>query len=188
MFPSYDGAPMRGSETDKRNTLLLSRIACLGKLRHRPIGFTGPLSRHLLGYNSIVGVVRGSQRDLLEMSLATLMLEGDVNRDRKDLSDLGLALPFLLPSDCCLGIAMKHYLDELPAAGEPTSAETKEEVYAKVDRDRSFPHTEDFRGDLQRAFALWDAVFEGMKVGVKEGLMRDLKKWEMVNEWVQARR
>ncbi len=90
MFPTYTGSPMRGSETDKRNCLLLSRIACLGKLRHNAIGFTGPLSKHLLGYNSMIAAVRRNLRDVLEMSLVTLLLNGDADREKVDLTAIGL--------------------------------------------------------------------------------------------------
>lgn len=93
MFPTtqYGGAPFRGSETDKRNTLLVSRVACLGRMRHKSIGFTGPLSRHLLAYHSIISAVRGSLRDLVEMSLCTMLLNGNVSRDttERELTEMG---------------------------------------------------------------------------------------------------
>lgn len=83
MFPAppYHGAPYRGNDTDQRNTLLVSRVACLGQVRHKKIGFTGPLSRHLLAYSSIVSAVRRTQRDLIEMTLCTMLLNGSVSRD-----------------------------------------------------------------------------------------------------------
>jgi hypothetical protein len=82
MFPGYSGAPHKGTETDRRNALLVSRIASLGKLKHRDIGYTGPLSRHLLGYNSMATAVRNSLRDLAEVCLTTLLLNGDADRDQ----------------------------------------------------------------------------------------------------------
>ncbi len=110
-FATYVGAPLRGSgktrlnandalmvksltlrdlDADKRNCLLISRVACLGKLRHKPIGFTGPLSRNLLAFHSFIYAVRESLRDLVEMTLANLLLNGDADRDRDDWVDLGL--------------------------------------------------------------------------------------------------
>lgn len=41
--PPYSGQPMRGSDTDKQNALLISRVACLGTFQHGMIGYTGPL-------------------------------------------------------------------------------------------------------------------------------------------------
>jgi hypothetical protein len=79
MFP-YNGSPQRGSETDKRNTLLVSRVACFAGLRHKKIGFTGPLSRHLLAYTSMVSAVRGNLRNVVEMSLFGLLANAQVDR------------------------------------------------------------------------------------------------------------
>lgn len=78
------------AEEDKRNSLLISRVACLGRLRHQSQGYAGPLSRHMLGYNSITNVVRESLRDLAEISLTTLLLNGKVDRDRDDWMDISL--------------------------------------------------------------------------------------------------
>jgi len=90
IFHDYNGAPIRGSDTDQRNCLLISRVACFGKLRHKAIGFTGPLSRHLLAYHSMIKAVRNSLRDLVEVVLANMLLTGDADRDRKDLTEIGL--------------------------------------------------------------------------------------------------
>jgi hypothetical protein len=60
--------------------MLVSRVAGLGNLRHRPIGFTGPLSQHLLGYNSIVNVVRQALRDLAEVAATHMFMTGSCNR------------------------------------------------------------------------------------------------------------
>lgn len=79
MFP-YNGSPQRGSDTDKRNTLLVSRVACFAGLRHKTIGFTGPLSRHLLAYTSMVSAVRGNLRNVVEMSLFGLLANYHVDR------------------------------------------------------------------------------------------------------------
>ena len=76
-------------DIDKRNSLLVSRVASFGALQHGSIGFTGPLSRHLLGYNSMITAVRYSLRDLAEVSLVTILLNGEADRD-VDLTELGL--------------------------------------------------------------------------------------------------
>lgn len=86
-------------DTDKRNCLLVSRVASLGKLRHQPKGYSGPLSRHLMGYHSIISTLRASLRDLVEISLVTMFLDGNADRDRNDWMDLALgsAPPSALP-------------------------------------------------------------------------------------------
>jgi len=107
MFLGYAGAPEHGSGTyrnqqlklvnltinsdiDKRNSMLVSRLACLGKIRHDPKRWSGPLSRHLLAYQSIISNVHGSLRDLMEMILAAMFLDGSVDRDRNDWTDISL--------------------------------------------------------------------------------------------------
>lgn len=92
MFPSYSGAPLKGSDIDKRNCLLVSRVACLGRLEHKSIGYTGPLSRNLLAFQCMASAVRRSLRDLVEMSLCTMLLNGQVSRTlpKADLSEIGL--------------------------------------------------------------------------------------------------
>ncbi|TKA63053.1 hypothetical protein B0A49_09019 [Cryomyces minteri] len=158
--PPYHGAPYRGSETDRRHCLLISRVACLGKLRHGPIGYTGPLSRHILAYHSMTTAVRRDLRDLVEMCIATLFLAGDADREdgcRKDFAEMGLSLPFLKDHDCILGIAVKHYLDELPTHDDPTATQSRRAAVEKCAND-FFPHSISFIDDLEAAWTLWDAV------------------------------
>jgi hypothetical protein len=90
MFPTYSGGPHKGNEKDKRNTLLIARVACAGKFSHKQIGYTGPLSRDLLAFHSMISAVRGSLRDLAEVCMTTLLLRGDADRDRHDWTDLAL--------------------------------------------------------------------------------------------------
>lgn len=182
---NYGGAPMRGTDIDRRNNLLVSRVACLGNLNHKPIGFTGPLSRHLLAYHSMVSAVRSTLRDLAEVSLTTLLLNGDAKRDLPDLYTLGIDLPFLLPNTCALGIAVKSYLDELLVQPDPTSAEAKAAV-KETAASRYFPQCQDLVGDLESAFKLWDAVYIGVKSA--GDLIKEKQLWHEVNEWLAVRR
>ena len=62
MFPNYAGVPYRGTETDKRNTILVSRVACLFQLGHESIGFTGPLNRGLLAYSGMICAILGAMQ------------------------------------------------------------------------------------------------------------------------------
>jgi len=73
-------------------------------------------------------------------------------------ADAFARLPFLLPLDASLGIAMKHYLDELAAHAESTSPVVKDAVKDEDGPRKWFPHAEDFRADLEKAFMLWDGV------------------------------
>ncbi|KAG9961067.1 PIN domain-like protein, partial [Aureobasidium melanogenum] len=189
MFP-YNGSPQRGSETDKRNTLLVSRVACFAGLRHKSIGFTGPLSRHLLAYTSMVSAVRGSLRNVVEMSLFGLLANHHVDRNIAPsvLAQISYSLPFLNDVDCALGIAVKSYLDELSAQSEPTSEASRQAVKTKG-ANEWFPHATDFQGDLQRAFALWDSVYAAV-ASAPETLVaaKDKKVWEEADAWLSERK
>lgn len=70
--------------------MLISRVACIGKLRHKDIGYSGPLSRQLLSYRSLITEVRTTLRNLIEIVLVGLLLSGDANRDRSDWPELGI--------------------------------------------------------------------------------------------------
>jgi hypothetical protein len=69
-------------------TNLVSRIACFGRLKHRAVGYSGPLDRQLLSYSYMITAVRSSLRDLVETILVSMFLNYDTERDRKDYSDL----------------------------------------------------------------------------------------------------
>jgi len=187
MFPSYNGAPMRGTTQDQNANMLVSRVAGLGTLRHRPIGFTGPLSQHLLGYNSIIDVVRQTLRDLVEVSSTHMFLTGCCDR-HVDLSGIAMKLPFLLPNNCALSIAVKSYLDELLSnEADPTSPATKTRVLETAS-NRYFPQSIDFPGDLRTAFEIWDAVYDGVKNSGNAIPAAHKKLWSETNDWLTARR
>ncbi len=193
MFQDYPGAPIQGSrkavslrlidmkmltntDIEKRNCMLISRTASLGKFHHQTIGYSGPLSRHLLSYNSIVSSLQASLRDLIEMSLATMFLEGHVDRERSDWMDLSLGYAFILPlrvrdtyrfaltsyslplyeeRSCALGVITMTYLDELCTRDDPTLESAREEVKVKT---QSWVQYCDFPASLQDSFRLWDSV------------------------------
>ena len=98
------------------------------------------------------------------------------------------SLPFLKDNDCALGIAVKHYLDELAAQSDPTSSTARESIKEKGSKSW-FPHAVDFADNLASAFELWDAVYAAVEVAstdlVKEA---DKKNWNQVNEWLKERR
>lgn len=182
--------------------MLISRVAGLGTLQHKPIGFTGPLSQHLLGYGSIVNLVRQTLRDLVEATCTNMFLTGCCER-KTDLSSLITKyadtapsralclhphrLPFLLPNNCALGIGVKSYLDELTNDSDPTSADSKARVIDTVST-RYFPQSIDFQYDLRSAFALWDAVFAGVKASGTKISQQNKTLWTETNDWLRERR
>lgn len=156
--------------------MLISRTACLGKLRHKPRGYSGPLSRHLLSYNSVISSLHASLRDILEMSLVTMFLEGQVSRERDDWMDLSLgyvvftvdrmcwlileillfsSLPLYDEHSCALGIVTKTYLDELSTCENPTSEDTRGVMKEKCQSWVEYCY---LLKSLDDSFQLWDAV------------------------------
>jgi hypothetical protein len=87
--PELTGAPLRGSDEDKANCMLIGRTACLLKVRHKSIGYTGPLSKNFLSYHSIIKAVREADRDLLEAITVSMLMRNQVKRDRNDYTELG---------------------------------------------------------------------------------------------------
>lgn len=148
-YPPYTGAPMRGSDDDKSHTLLISRVACLGAFHHGAIGYTGPLSRHLLAYHQMAAAVRGALRDLVEMHACNMLVSGAAERNltKAEYSDLGASLPFLNEPDIGLALVVKSHLDE---QARPPGERT--------DVAKWFNHASDIQGDLEKAWEMWDAV------------------------------
>ncbi|KGQ01780.1 hypothetical protein PAAG_11503 [Paracoccidioides lutzii Pb01] len=183
-FVNISGGPMRGTDEEKKFNLLVSQVACIGKIRHKSIGYSGPLSRQLLSFRSLICAVRSSLRDLIEVVLASLLLNGDADRERTDWTDLGLSLPFIDDNNCGLGIAVRTYLDDLPQQPEPTSPRVRAEVKSKG--KEWFQHSDSFSGNLDMAFNLWDAVYQATQNAGTE--FKDAKFWEETNKWLTERR
>jgi len=133
----------------------------------------------------MISAVRSTLRDLAEVSLTTLLLNGDAERPPSDPYQLGMELPFLLPNTCALGIAVKSYLDELAIKPDPTSNEAKATV-KELAATRFFPQCLYLVEDLETAFKLWDAVYAGVKSA--GDLIKDKQVWNDTNEWLAARR
>lgn len=151
-LPPYSGAPMRGTDSDKAHTLLVSRIACLGTFRHEQIGYTGPLSRNLLAYQQLAAAVRNSLRDLTECHMCYMMLSGSAVRirDKEDYTDVAGRLPFGTEPDIGLALVVKSHLDEL-------SHDRRSDI------KRWFNHARNIDEDLQKAWKMWDAINAGIQ-------------------------
>ncbi|KAL8842147.1 MAG: hypothetical protein Q9176_002840 [Flavoplaca citrina] len=186
MFSAYSGAPSRSNDIDKRNCMLVSRVACLGRLIHQPRGYSGPLSRHILAYHSMVSAVQASLRDMLEICLVTMFLEGGVDREREDWMDIALQLPLFDEDSCALGVMMLHYLDELFVREDPTSETTREEMTSK---SQGWVVHSDFKASRELAYRLWDAVYRGVKTTKDSGEdVQDIQMWDEVDQWLSLRR
>jgi hypothetical protein len=147
--PPASGGPLRGSESDKMQTFLISRVACLGYLNHKSIGYTGPLSRYLLAYHQCAAAIRGALRDLLETHACHLFLSNAVDRklEVKTYTDVAASLPLVEEPDIGLALIVKCYLDELC---QPPDKRSNPFAW--------FPHAVDIPEDLEKVWRLWGAV------------------------------
>lgn len=78
------GLPLNGTEEDQASLLLISRCSTLLKLRHEANGYTGPLSKNLLSFRSLVSEVRSAEGDLTEALIASMFMYAQAKRDRDD--------------------------------------------------------------------------------------------------------
>jgi hypothetical protein len=76
--------------SDRQFNVLLARIAGVGKLQHAAIGFTGPLSQHLLAYGSVINLVRQTLRDLVEVTATHMFMGAFAKRDISNLSEISV--------------------------------------------------------------------------------------------------
>lgn len=108
--------------------MLVSRVACIAKLQHKSIGYSGPLSRQLLCYRSLISEVRHALRNLIEVVLTGLLLSGDADRDRKDWTEMSIKYVTYYPqrkSETILILCLDYLLLMImTAASESPSAPT----------------------------------------------------------------
>ncbi|KAL9073520.1 MAG: hypothetical protein Q9157_004725 [Trypethelium eluteriae] len=175
------GLNVAGSDIEIQEAVFVAVELLRLELLHQHYMFTG----HLLGFHSMVTTMRQALRDLEEMCLLTLFMGGDAERDRDDLAEISLGLPFLTDNDCGLGIAVKSYLDELAGQPDPTSPATRDATRQKGSTEW-FPHSIDYPGDLEKAFKIWDAVYAAVKDS--GDLVKERKYWRETDEWLTQRR
>ena len=190
---SVTGTPVQPSDKayeHKMYTNLLSKIACLGRLKHEPVGYVGPLDRSLLTFAWEISAIRVSLRNLCETILTTMFLNGDVSRERNDWSELPQRLPFISDNGSSLGIAVKSYLDALNDKGSSVKSldEFKEKVKSQEPPYEWFAKAEDgtIHKSLDTAFKLFDAVNAAVRVGEKE--VKDAAVFVAADKWLASRR
>jgi Temperature dependent protein affecting M2 dsRNA replication len=84
----WNHIPNNSAEEPSPVNTLIVKVACFGRLKHASIGYSGPLCRELLAYQFMINAVRTSLRDLLETIFVSMCLNGEVDRNRSDWSDL----------------------------------------------------------------------------------------------------
>ncbi|OBT59111.1 hypothetical protein VE04_01007 [Pseudogymnoascus sp. 24MN13] len=141
------GGPNMGNDEQNKLCLLIARCACLLKLRHKEIGFTGPLSKNLLAHHSIITAVRECDRDLIEAVAASMFISSHAERkNRTDWEKIGASLLFGEDISIAFGITVKTYLDEQHQGH--SSAELKAREKSRYEK-WPIAHAEDILGDLE---------------------------------------
>ncbi|KAK0727265.1 nuclease-like protein [Lasiosphaeria miniovina] len=183
--PDLRGLPLNGTEDDQSSLLLISRCATLLKLRHESNGYTGPLSKNLLAFRSLVSEVRSADRDLVESVLASMFLYAQAKRDRSDGWELSHQLPFLHDPDVALGIAVKTYFDDV-ALEDP--------VEIRVSKKKCFPtlyvpFALAFDEDLDIACNFFDAMYAGVQALDSNDVSSvDRATWDKAAKYLELRR
>ncbi|KAJ8069399.1 hypothetical protein OCU04_003054 [Sclerotinia nivalis] len=184
--PELIGGPLRGQDEDQANCILISRSACLLKIRHAPIGYTGPLSKNFLSYHSIIKSIRDTDRDLIEAIVASMLLSGQVTRNVKEYQGLGRSLPFDNDIDVAFGIAVKTYLDDRI---KPDISKEEKQLMKNAYSATYLPHAINFVEDLDVAFGFFDALHKGVKT-LSDTEMKDAEKktWDDAKAYLDLRR
>jgi len=179
------GLPMNGSEEDKSSLLLLSRCATLLKLRHQSNGYTGPLNKNLLSFQSLSSAVCEANRDLTEAVVASMFMYGQAKREREDGWQLSHRLPFLGVPDVAMGIAVKTLLDDVPLNESPDDRATRIRDFPTL----YVPYATKFTEDLAIAYAFFDALYVGVKsLGDQDMPAADRAGWDKTSKYLELRR
>lgn len=141
----------------------------------KPGPWTGPLSRELLVFNSLLRVTSRSMRGLLEAIAVNLLLRSDARRSREDYLDIALSLPFQSDTNTGMGILFKAYGDAFSGiagghdvvirAGQGTNASEEDKAKVASAReetlrvlDEFFPNVKNVPAELQRGLRFWQVV------------------------------
>lgn len=122
--------------------LLLGRLASYVSLSHKPTGFSGPLSRTILAFGSIIARQYSAYRQLIEATVVSLLATGESERislklTNKELlegansheitdvwDDIAPLLPFAQAPNCGTGVAMKMYLERAATSDSASTTTT----------------------------------------------------------------
>lgn len=147
------------SSNDNGHIALISQIASHISLHHNPVGYTGPLSRELLGYGCFVAEQTKLLRQLTEAITASLFLNGNTNRtswsESSKWTELVRQLPFVSTPNTGTGIAVKFYLQELTSASNPSDDSAAIEAIKSM-----FSQASNIRQDIYDALSFWDAFVD----------------------------
>ncbi|WRT64536.1 uncharacterized protein IL334_001468 [Kwoniella shivajii] len=170
------GGPSFGTDEEQKSILLIMRCISILPLIFRPQQWVGPLSRELLVFNSFVRALSKSLRHLCEAVSVHALLSGGARRNREDVQDLMLSLPFQSEVNTGFGILIKTYLDATTYhfddtiteadAGSEKATQSKKDALSFV--EQSFSSVRSPLQEVERGFRFWDSIMAAIRSLDKE--------------------
>jgi len=190
------GGPSFGSDEEKKSMLLVMRVLSILPLNFKPQEWSGPLSRELLAFNSFVRSLSRALRTLMECTALNMMLQHHARRQRDDLLDISLSLPFQTDVNTGYGILIKVYLDGLVHlyGSQVVDASADGVRVAKDDAldfcDETFSGVKDPRLEVHRGFRFWDATLWCIRsLYADKACLPDLyEQFEAADRWLRPMR
>jgi hypothetical protein len=174
-------------EAERRHVVLISRALTLLQVTHRPIPWSGPLSRELLVFNSFSRTLGRTLRAHCEALVLNAFLSGRCQQKRSDFIDINLALPFGIDANTGLGIVIKTYLErvlEISLGKEPATVVADALHYV----EGTFTGCSQIKTDLQRGIRFWEQLVAAVKVlKAEKTIQHDLyQQFVDADQWFSA--
>ncbi len=116
-------------------------------------------------FNSFVRSLSRALRTLVEVTTLNMLLRSDARRERDDLLDIALSLPFQGEVNTGFGVLAKVYLDALTHLNsqqrvhDPNAEGVREaKAMALEICEETFPGVKSPRMEVERGFRFWDVV------------------------------
>ncbi|CAG8474579.1 15153_t:CDS:10 [Funneliformis caledonium] len=190
---TYYTSSIAVNDEEKRHILLLSRTLSLIPAKFKGVSWNGPLSRELLAFNSFVRALNRSLRNLCEMLTLSMFLNGDCVRDRQDLLEIALSLPFLYDANTGMGIIAKTYLETVIKLSKDNDSKgsTRSHVSEALKKlDETFTGCINVKVDLENGLAFWDEVMIAINSLKASGAISNETASQFINtnNWLSSRR
>ncbi|KAK9766816.1 hypothetical protein K7432_003834 [Basidiobolus ranarum] len=149
---TYFGYPNVGTEAEKRNILLICRVAGLLRIQAKAQPWVGSLNRDVLVINGFIKNLSKSLRNQVEMSTLNLFLTNGCTKDRDDYLDITFSLPFLNDTNTALSIVTKAFLERRVQSNGESVSSTLSSL------KETFSSCVDLKLELENLFKFWDQV------------------------------